>query len=94
MEDLPVDMKLVYLQRREQDLLVLKNEITNNSVAAFHRIGHQILGNALNFGFQELENLGRKMESLKKSEINSLGTEIVAEFENWLLKIRSQFPSR
>lgn len=84
MFSLPSEMVDVYLQRRIKDLESLQNSLKENSVEEFHRIGHQLVGNAKNFGFDNLEPLAHRMEQLKASELNVAGPTLLKEFSSWL----------
>ncbi len=84
MISLPKEMLDAYLQRRQADIEVLKKSIQLDSVADFNRIGHQLLGNARNFGFYTLEPIAAKLESLKKENLREQGPSIINEFSEWL----------
>ena len=84
MFSLPSEMVDVYLQRRIKDLECLQNSLKENSVEEFNRIGHQLVGNAKNFGFDSLEPLAHRMEKLKSSELLRSGPELLREFSTWL----------
>jgi len=84
MFSLPSEMLDVYLQRRIKDLESLRQSLSENSIEEFHRIGHQLSGNAKNFGFDSLEPLAHRMEKLKSEELSLQGPKLVNEFSTWL----------
>lgn len=81
---IPDNLIEVYIQRRKVDIEVLEKSIFENSIEAFHRIGHQLSGNARSFGFPELESLGQRMEKLSLQALASEGSTLVKELSTWL----------
>ena len=90
MTSLPMHLIKTYIQRRKGDLEVLQKSISENSIEVFHHIGHQLSGNARNFGFPELENLGVKMEKITSKSLLEDGPLLVAELSAWLSRKNSE----
>lgn len=65
MFDLPPELIQKYITRRVQDIDVLSQALEKYDIEVFHRIGHQLAGNAVSYGIDSLEKIGRDMESLK-----------------------------
>lgn len=65
MFDLPPELIQKYITRRVQDIDVLTQAYEKDEIEIFQRIGHQIAGNAVSYGMDSLEKIGRDMESLK-----------------------------
>jgi HPt (histidine-containing phosphotransfer) domain-containing protein len=84
MFSLPPEMISTYLQRRFTDIELLRKGLETNSVEAFHRIGHQVMGNARSYGFDNLEPIANRMESLDSSELQVLGPQLIEEFTTCL----------
>ena len=84
MFDIPPEMLKTYLARRTDDLATLKLSLKNNSVTGFHEVGHQLTGNARNFGFSNLETLADKMEKISIKDLPYSGPLLIAEFSKWL----------
>jgi HPt (histidine-containing phosphotransfer) domain-containing protein len=82
--DLPKEVVLTYLQRRSQDVETLQKSLAENCVKEFNRIGHQLVGNAPNFGFEELVPIASKMEDLTNDKLGKQGKELIQEFSDWL----------
>lgn len=57
-----------YLDRRQKEVEQMKEYITNNDLKNLLRIGHQLKGSAKSYGFEELGDLGSKLEELAKLE--------------------------
>jgi HPt (histidine-containing phosphotransfer) domain-containing protein len=91
---LPKEMYLRYLAHREEDLKSLKASIEARSPQAFQKIGHQLMGNARSFGFDELEKIGVKLEKIRKEEVATLGPELLREFSDWIESTKHNLQTR
>ena len=87
MFDLPPELIQKYITRRVQDIDVLSQALKKDDIEVFQRIGHQIAGNAVNYGMDSLEKIGRNMESLKsenfKNEAKNLLDSYTAEVNKY-----------
>lgn len=88
--EIPKELIENYISRRADDIELLKKSLEQNSVNEFHRIGHQILGNARNFGFTELEPLASKLESIQEKDLPNQGPGLIKAFSDWLSQKRSR----
>jgi hypothetical protein len=52
-----------YLQRRVIELESLENACKSSDFALVFKVGHQLKGNGLTFGFAEISEFGSKLES-------------------------------
>ncbi len=82
--DLPKEVIETYLQRRAIDVDTLQKSISENSVKEFNRIGHQLVGNAPSFGFDELVPIASQMEDLTPDTLTSEGGELLNRYKVWL----------
>lgn len=80
------EMKKVYLMRRLQELPLLREDIATQSVKQFHRCGHQLMGNAQSFGFENLEAIAKKMNNISAEELSAQGPDLIAEFSQCIQK--------
>lgn len=84
--DVPIEMKTLYFQRRLKDHSDCLAALENKDIKNLERIGHQMKGNAVCFGFDELGDIGEQLEnaSIKKDwdEI----AQSVEKFGNYLSK--------
>ncbi len=81
---LPPEMYATYIQRRKEDFENLKTALQNADASLFKKIGHQLKGNATSFGFDELAELGKKMETVDPSNIKSLAPMLLSDFDRWI----------
>lgn len=93
MISLPRKMLETYLERRRVDLETLTKSLQDGSVEEFNRIGHQLVGNARNFGFSVLEPLAAKMESLSSESLKEAGPRLLTDFTTWLEKAHTELAS-
>lgn len=56
------DLKLRYLVRKNEELIVCRQELANHEFASIKTLAHQMRGNAASFDFLLLENLGILLE--------------------------------
>lgn len=81
---IPQDAINKYIERRFQDLDGCRKAIASGDYSFIERVGHQIKGNALTFGFDELAPIGADMESFAgEKNIKEIMT-AVDKFENYL----------
>lgn len=81
---LPPEMYATYIQRRKEDFESLKTALQNADASLFKKIGHQLKGNASSFGFDELAELGKKMETVDGSNIQTLAPSLLNDFNLWI----------
>lgn len=89
----PREMIATYLKRRGDDIVILKKSLEDNSTTEFHRVGHQLKGNARSFGYPDLEPIAIRMESLPDAELQNVGALLIDEFSSWLQISLKEFQS-
>lgn len=75
----------LYVHRRINDLNTLKKALKNKMTSDFFRIGHGLKGNAVSFGFPELESLGERLEHVAKIEDWIIAKSLLVELKLWCL---------
>jgi HPt (histidine-containing phosphotransfer) domain-containing protein len=85
--EIPDDLKIRYLERRRKDVVSFSEAIATGDFATLERMGHQIKGNALSFGFPELQDIGRDIEDLALKKNKSELEKQLVVFTDW---VRSQ----
>jgi hypothetical protein len=58
----PLELKIKYLNRRILDLEGLKTSLNNGDYSLALKLGHQVKGNALTFDFPQMAPLGIEIE--------------------------------
>lgn len=76
----PIEARQKYLDRRKQDLVACEEALIKQDFHFLERIGHQIKGNAVTFGFDEFTNIAVAIElAAKAKDMNQL-PELVGKF--------------
>lgn len=85
--EIPLKLKQNYIERRKNDLPLLQESIEKTDFNTLQRIGHQLKGNGLTFGFEELAQLGEKLEAAAKSQDAARSAQLAQELINAITKI-------
>jgi HPt (histidine-containing phosphotransfer) domain-containing protein len=81
---IPDEMRVKYIERRQRDLEELKQAINAGNLEPFQRIGHQLKGNGATYGYEELGELGRRMEEAGNNKSTAEAEACLAEFIRWI----------
>ena len=65
--EISVELKTKYLSRRDKDLEDCLAALQFRDLALLERVGHQMKGNALTFGFAPLAEIGEAMETAARA---------------------------
>ncbi len=87
--DLPRELIVNYVERRILDVETLKTSLATHQLSEFRRIGHQLAGNAASYGFDDLGVIGRQMEQLSDTALDTEGPQLLHRFEDWLEKAKT-----
>ena len=80
------EMKTRYIQRRHGDLAALEKALQEKDESVFNRVGHQLKGNAPTFGYDDLAEIARRMETASPVNDFAQAEALVAELREWLAK--------
>jgi HPt (histidine-containing phosphotransfer) domain-containing protein len=85
-----------YLAHRERDVVTLREALDRGDYEVVARIGHNLRGNGVSFGFPELRALGERIEAAAHPQSPSDVQEPIAELRAYLDGIlgRGQTPRR
>jgi HPt (histidine-containing phosphotransfer) domain-containing protein len=81
---LPIEMRQAYLQRRKADLVLLEEACQKMEASYLQRIGHQLRGNALSYGFDELSTIGTQLEAASKINDFHEAEQLVKQIKNYV----------
>lgn len=90
--ELPPELYQNYHKRRKADLERLRQAAQNNDVEPFNTLGHQLKGNAPTYGYDDLAELGKKMEALSVEELPTKGRELLDAMESWIKTTEGRLP--
>jgi HPt (histidine-containing phosphotransfer) domain-containing protein len=78
----PNEARQKYLDRRKQDIIACHDALSRQDFQFLERLGHQIKGNAITFGFNEFTSIAIEMEKAAKSKSLASLTTLVQQFES------------
>lgn len=61
--DVPHEMKVLYIERRKGDLVECEKALLNQDFAFLQKIGHQVKGSAVSYGFDALSPIALDLET-------------------------------
>ena len=85
--ELPNEMRIVYLNRRIEELNKFKTMNDAEKLVFAQYIGHKIAGSAQSYGYLDLEPIAREMEKLKSTEIDKC-RRLIDSFKECLTRIQ------
>ncbi|WPU65449.1 Hpt domain-containing protein [Peredibacter starrii] len=60
--EVPEAMQTRYVERRKQDLEVCRKNLALQKFSELEKVGHQLKGNGVTFGFDDISVIGKRME--------------------------------
>ena len=84
---IPEEEKNKYIERRKKDLANCRLALTALDFKCFATVGHQMKGNAVTFGFDELATIGVDMEKMALSKDVQKLAEILNRFDAYLDRV-------
>ncbi len=80
----PDDMLARYFERRKRDFNECLEHLDEGDFSFLEKIGHQLKGNGVTFGYPEISEIGKELESGARDEdLPSLSTTL-ARFSVWV----------
>jgi HPt (histidine-containing phosphotransfer) domain-containing protein len=76
--EVPLKLKLNYIERRKSEIPLCQTSLDQRDFKTLERVGHQLKGNGLTFGFENLAKIGADLESAAKSENYEASVTLVA----------------
>ena len=84
----PIEARQKYLERRKQDIVASKEALSKKDFNFLERLGHQVKGNAVTFGFDELTDIAVDIEVAAKANNIDRLSELVQKFETAVTNAR------
>lgn len=86
---IPEEMRRKYLERRERDYKILVETLAAGDYSEFIKQGHQLKGNAATFGYDELAEVGKRMEIAGANSDPALAEACLDELRKWIASKKS-----
>lgn len=81
---IPDEMRKKYLERRQRDAKILEESRLSGDFSEFVKLGHQLKGNAATFGYDELAEIGKRMEEAGENNDPAAADTSLDEFKKWI----------
>ncbi|MGH7284466.1 MAG: Hpt domain-containing protein [Polyangiaceae bacterium] len=81
-----------FLQRRQDDVRVLREALAVSDFARVSEVGHKIRGNGATFGFPEITEIGERLEFAAKKHEDEHARREVDRLEKLIGELASQRP--
>jgi CheY-like chemotaxis protein/HPt (histidine-containing phosphotransfer) domain-containing protein len=80
-----------FLENRRHDIIAIRDAVSQGNLENVERLGHMIKGSGGGYGFENISEIGKKLESAaKKKEVNKI-LAIVKELEDYLNEVQIIF---
>lgn len=89
----PAELKLKYLNRRIQEIELLREALERNDFSVALKLGHQVKGNAETFEFPQMAHLGVEIESAAKSQDKETVKLLAHKMETAITNAQAMFVS-
>lgn len=87
----PVELKVKYLERKVQDMKILISSLDKNDFAPALKLGHQVKGNAETFDFPEMAPIGVKIENAAKKQDKECLRGLIEQMAQFINEARLTF---
>jgi HPt (histidine-containing phosphotransfer) domain-containing protein len=81
---IPDELRRKYTERRARDAEDLGASLEAGQFDVLARIGHQLKGNASTYGYEELAELGRKMEHAAEGKLLNEARDCLFTLKAWV----------
>ena len=82
--EIPDEVKLKYFERRKADVQKCTEAIANKDFKFLQKVGHDLKGNALTFGFEPLASIGENLENAAMEQNLEEAKTSITKMNNYL----------
>ena len=76
-----------YIESKHRDIGLLNDALLKNDYDTLRRIGHDLKGSGVGYGFDKITDMGRALESAAKNSDGAEIKKIIAEFVDYLSRV-------
>ncbi len=80
----PEDMLGRYFERRKRDLDECVKHLREGRLNFIEKVGHQLKGNAVTFGYPELSEIGKELEVAAQEGSHDEILVVIDKFRDWV----------
>ena len=82
--EVPEEIMFRYMERRKRDLEMCWESLNSENFPVIERVGHQLKGNGSTFGFDDLANIGNKLEVAASAKDTATLQDVLKDFSHWV----------
>lgn len=82
--EVPADIRFRYMERRKKDLEHCLMSLEDHNYHELERVGHQLKGNGITFGYADLSAIGNCMERAAKNKNFPEIEKALEDFSSWV----------
>jgi HPt (histidine-containing phosphotransfer) domain-containing protein len=82
--EVPTDILFRYMGRRKKDLEICLLSLKDENFTELEKVGHQLKGNGITFGYADLSMIGTNMELAAKDMNVPEIEKALEEFSSWV----------
>lgn len=82
--EVPDDIQARYMERRKKDLETCLLSLEKKNFSELEKVGHQLKGNGLTFGYSELSSIGTHLEQAAYSCNLTELEKALKDFSRWV----------
>jgi HPt (histidine-containing phosphotransfer) domain-containing protein len=87
----PIELKIKYLDRRIQDIQKLKSSLEQDDYSWALKVGHQVKGNAVTFDFPQMAYIGVAIETAARDRNKEEVKKLILKMENVIFSAQQTF---
>lgn len=84
--ELPEDFRARYMERRKRDLETCRQCLEKSNFMEIEKVGHQLKGNGVTFGYSELSVIGKRLEGAAASKDIQELKQLLKDLTLWVNK--------
>jgi HPt (histidine-containing phosphotransfer) domain-containing protein len=88
--EIPLKLRQNYVRRRQEDIISCESALKNKDFKVIETIGHQMKGNGLSFGYENIAKLGEQMELAAKNQNSEELNRLLESFSEVVSQITPQ----
>lgn len=82
--NVPDEMMVRYFERRKRDLEECVHHLQKGDLNFIEKVGHQLKGNGVTFGYPELSEIGSELERAARDRNDHELTSALGKFSHWV----------
>ncbi|WP_408098387.1 Hpt domain-containing protein [Peredibacter sp. HCB2-198] len=82
--EVPEAMQTRYVERRKHDLEVCRESLALQNFSELQKVGHQLKGNGVTFGFSDVSAIGKRMEAAAVEENVQEMEKALKDLSHWV----------